>query len=222
MRSSLTSMMESTHLNRQTNWIALHPFLSRKEHRENAVHPRHRPSLCVSSATGAIIPPIDPPPLLPQSRRHVYGGQSTTTSSNRKQLELSMQATVTSLAKVASSPTVSNITIIGNRRKLQRVPLPPKGRSGDLEAGIWQFSDRQGTQIGNGNLVCRWATVARRLCWGELRLPLGSILIMGSSQTSILGTYSVIGGTGRYVFKQGVLTYHQLSIAKFVLRILLA
>lgn len=79
-----------------------------------------------------------------------------------------------------------------------------------------------GRKIGNGNVLCRWANATRQLCWGEIRLPLGKLVIIGSSQTRILGEYAVIGGTGVYTFKQGLFAFRQLSVNKYAIRVLLA
>jgi len=114
------------------------------------------------------------------------------------------------------------ITITATRLVKRVTPFPPVGRAGDLEILKFRFNDRHGVRIGFGNLLCRWASIARRLCWGEARLPRGSLVALGSSQSRVAGEFAIIGGTGVYSFKQGFMTFSPLSLNKFAVRILLA
>lgn len=173
------------------------------------------------SKLAEIVPtvPIQPPPVLPAIIAAFTSGQSSSSVAAQAAIESSTTVVRT---KLSSSSTVSIITMTGNRLSRFVTRLRPLGRSGDLEESRWTFNDRFGRRIGSGNLLCRWATSFRRLCWGEARLPRGRLVMLGSSQTTILGEFAVVGGTGVYLFKQGLLTFKQLGAKKYAIRILLA
>ena len=171
----------------------------------------------------AIVPTLPPPPpSIPAILASFTSGQSAETSQQAAAAAAVAAATTTVRARLAASTTVSVITMTANRGPLRTTAMPPLGRRGDLETTRWVFHDRFGRRIGDGNLLCRWATPTRRLCWGEGRLPRGKFVMMGSSQTRTLGEFAVIGGTGVYLFKQGLLVFRQLSTAKYAVRVLLA
>lgn len=170
----------------------------------------------------AIVPELPvPPPQVPEILATFTTGQQPTAQQAAAAVAVA-DATVTVRAKLASTLVVSVIAITATQVSSRSVPARPAGRSGDLETTRWSFADKFGRRIGDGNTLCRWATVARRLCWGEARLPRGRLVMLGSSQTRNLGEYAVIGGTGVYTFKQGVMVFRQLSLRKYALRVLLA
>jgi hypothetical protein len=163
-----------------------------------------------------------PPPLppIPEVISLFTMGQSA----NEKQATKAIDAaTVTVNRAIREARRVSIITMTGTRISLERTRLPPVGRRGDLEIATWRLNDRLGRRIGSGSLSCRWATTVRRLCFGEVRLPRGKLAITGSSQTRVTGQFAVVGGTGVYLFQQGVLTFSALSRnGKYAIRVLLA
>ncbi len=171
------------------------------------------------SKLAEVIPPVPPPPIIPEILASFTSGSSS--SSVAAQAAVA-DATSSIAVRLQSSAIVSVIQMTGTIRSLRATMLRPVGRAGDLEIGRWSFADRLGRRIGDGNMLCRWATVARRLCWGEIRLPKGRLVMLGSSQTRGLGEFAVIGGTGVYTFKQGLLLFRQLSIRKYNIRVLLA
>ena len=171
----------------------------------------------------AIVPPLPPPPVsVPAILASFTSGQTSESAEQTAAAAAVVAATTTVRARLAAATTVSVITMTAKRGPLLRTPMPPLGRRGDLESTRWIFHDRFGRRIGDGNLLCRWATATRRLCWGEGRLPRGKFVMLGSSQTRTLGEFAVVGGTGVYLFKQGLLTFRQLSTAKYAVRVLLA
>lgn len=174
-----------------------------------------------SKTLEVVVPPL-PPPSIPAIVALFSSGQTSTSESQARAEAAIDSATTTIRTKLASASTVSLITMTGTRSSLRTTKLRPLGRAGDLEISRWRFNDRYGRRIGEGNLLCRWATEFRRLCWGEARLPRGRLVMLGSSQTSVLGEFAVIGGTGVYLFKQGLLSFRQLSRSKYALRVLLA
>ena len=169
-----------------------------------------------------IVPPVLPPapPILPPAVVALLSGSSTA-STQAAQAAIS-DATISIRTRVAQSTSISVITITATRLVKRVTPFPPVGRAGDLEILKFRFNDRHGVRIGFGNLLCRWASIARRLCWGEARLPRGSLVALGSSQSRVAGEFAIIGGTGVYSFKQGFMTFSPLSLNKFAVRILLA
>ena len=170
-----------------------------------------------------VVPPIVVPPLVPPVIVTIVGGGQSTSTPAQAEAEAAVQAaTKTAQVKLAQSITVSVITMTGTQRATRVTRFRPAGRAGDLEIARWSFADRFGRRIGDGNTMCRWVTVARRLCWGEIRLPRGALVLLGSSQTRNLGEFAVIGGTGVYTFKQGLLLFRQLSLTKYAIRVLLA
>lgn len=165
------------------------------------------------------LPPLpEPSPLIPPVILTFTAGQPASQSEAVRAIN---SATQTTRIAVRSSSTVSVITMTATRLGLRKTALSPRGRAGDLESTRWRFNDRYGRRIGTGNLLCRWATFSRRLCWGEARLPRGRLVMLGSSQTRSLGEFSVVGGTGVYLGKQGVLTFSILSRNKWAVRVLL-
>lgn len=208
-------------------WATPPPHSAKAQLPEQA-SPRAKPP----SKTMLIIPPppIPPPPVIPPPPPTILppilvsftSGQTSPTASQEEAQAAVEAATETVRAKLANSSNISIITITGKRLSLRTTKLPPTGRAGDLEIIRWGFADRRGHKIGNGNALCRWANATRQLCWGEIRLPLGKLVIIGSSQTRILGEYAVIGGTGVYTFKQGLIAFRQLSVNKYAIRVLLA
>lgn len=167
-----------------------------------------------------VVPPVPPPPpIIPPILAAFTGGQ---TGASKEAIAAADAATVTVNAKIANAASVMVITMTAKRGPIRTANLPPRGRGGDLETTIWNFNDRYGHRIGKGNLLCRWAALTRRLCWGEIRLPRGKLIILGSSQTRTLGSFAVVGGTGFYLFKQGVLTFSALGTSKYAVRVVLA
>lgn len=168
----------------------------------------------------AVVPLPPPPPIvIPPVVAAFTGGQQSSSAAAAAAVD---EATVTIRTRLANSATISIITMTATRLSRRITPLPPVGRAGNMEILKFRFNDRHGTRIGTGNLVCRWASLARRLCWGEARLPRGKLVALGSSQTRVAGEFAVIGGTGVYAFKQGFMTFSPLNRNKFAVRILLA
>lgn len=168
------------------------------------------------------LPPVQVPPPLPPIPEVITTFTLGQNSNEKQAIAAADAATTTVRAAVASSTKVSIITITGTRTGIERTRLPPAGRRGDLEVGTWRLNDRFGRKIGTGTLICRWVGISRRLCWGELRLPRGRLAVTGSSQTRFVGQFAVVGGTGVYLFQQGVLSFSALSTRKYAIRILLA
>lgn len=173
-----------------------------------------------------IVPPLPPPPLppppVPVILASFTSGQTTTTAAQAQAVAAIQSATITVKTRLANSTSISVITMTATVMHRRTTPSPPLGRSGDLDNVRWRFNDRFGRTIGTGTTLCRWTTFTRRLCWGEMRLPRGKLVALGSSQTRALGEFAVIGGTGVYLFKQGMMTFSQLSVRKYAIRVLLA
>jgi hypothetical protein len=176
--------------------------------------------------TTAVVPPtpitLPPPPNIPEIVASFTTGQTTQTAAQTAAAAAVAQATTSATVRLRDAVSVSIITMTGTQRATRVTRLRPLGRAGDLEIVRWTFADRFGRRIGEGNTLCRWASVARRLCWGEIRLPRGRLVMLGSSQTRALGEFAVIGGTGVYTFKQGLMAFRQLSLRKYAVRVLLA
>lgn len=195
-------------------------------------HVDHRDTLPVQASPNAqppskpleLVPPVlpPPPPILPPAITSLIGTGSTSSASTQAAESAIQDATVSIRTRVAQSTSISVITITATRLVRRVTQLPPVGRAGNLEILKFRFNDRHGVRIGFGNLLCRWASIVRRLCWGEARLPRGSLVALGSSQSRVAGEFAIIGGTGVYSFKQGFMTFSPLSVNKFAVRILLA
>ena len=194
------------------------PWSAKAQLPEQASDRAHPPS----KALEVVVPPIAPPAIVPAIVALFSSGQTSSTASQTQAEAAIASATTTIRTKLSSASVISVITMTGQRGRLQKTKLRPLGRGGDLESSRWRFFDRYGRKIGEGNLLCRWATEFRRLCWGEARLPRGRLVLLGSSQTRVLGEYAVIGGTGVYLFKQGLLSFRQLSTSKYAIKVLLA
>lgn len=97
--------------------------------------------------------------------------------------------------------------------------LAPAGRSGDVYTSHWIIRDRLGDAIGDMLLDCRWITPGLRLCVGQVSMPLGAIAVLGASRTALLGQFSVVGGTGRYVGADGTLLFNATGRNRYVLSI---
>lgn len=166
--------------------------------------------------------PIDLPPPLPPIPEVVSLFTLGQTSSQQQAIAAINTATTTVKQAIASSTHISIITMTGTRTSLEITRIPPAGRAGDLEVSAWRFTDRFGRKIGTGTLICRWVSLARRLCFGEVRLPRGRLAVTGSSQTRVVGEFAVVGGTGVYLFQQGILTFSALGRGKYAIRVLLA
>lgn len=95
--------------------------------------------------------------------------------------------------------------------------LPPAGRSGDHESLVWSVRDRHGTTIGKVVLDCRWLGPQRRLCSGEMIMPLGKISVQGSSQTRDEGLFAVTGGVGRYANAGGSFGFTATGLSRMIL-----
>jgi hypothetical protein len=50
-------------------------------------------------------------------------------------------------------------------------------------------------------------------------MPLGNIAVLGASRTALLGQFSVVGGTGRYVGAAGAMMFHATGRNRYVLSI---
>ena len=85
------------------------------------------------------------------------------------------------------------------------VRLPPSGRRSDVTQQTWRLNDREGTRVGRLLLSCRWIQRRVRFCNGEITMPLGRIQVQGSSPTSFLSEFTVIGGSGVYLGGEGTM-----------------
>lgn len=97
--------------------------------------------------------------------------------------------------------------------------VPPRGRQSDAVEQSWRINDRTGTRIGRMLMMCRWVIVRARLCHGELALPLGKLMFLGSSPTAFEGELAVTGGTGAYRSAGGVMLFTAIGLRKTVLLI---
>jgi hypothetical protein len=175
------------------------------------------PSKPAEIAPPAPVVPL-PAPIVPSILVSFTAGQTSSASAEAA----IASATQTVRAKVSASPTISVITMTATRLSRQVTRFRPVGRAGDMEILKFRFADRFGRRIGIGNLLCRWANIGRRLCWGDARLPRGTLITIGSSQTRVIGEFAVIGGTGVYLFKQGMLTFSAIGSSKYAVRVVLA
>lgn len=166
-------------------------------------------------------PPVIPSPLpaIPEVVSLFTFGQSNVQQQAAAAIN---SATTTVKTRIANAPRVSIITMTATQTSLERTRFAPSGRAGDLEVTTWRFNDRYGRKIGTGTLACRWANEFRRLCWGEARLPRGKLALLGTSTTRVRGEFAVVGGTGVYLFQQGLLTFTATGHNKFAVRVLLA
>lgn len=117
---------------------------------------------------------------------------------------VAIAAAMLSIATTTERPEI-DLTAI---RSYRQIPQSPAGRAGDTSIGHWSLRDRHGRTIGAGDLACRWVRMERRMCVGELRLPLGTIEFAGSSQTRNVGLFAVTGGTGHYRGAKGDLSFN--------------
>ena len=170
------------------------------------------------------VPVPPPPPVIPPIVAQILNGNqaSGNESQTGKAVDAIATATQTVRTRLAAATSISVITMTGTRTFRQVTRLRPAGRAGDLEILRFRLTDRFGRKIGTGSMLCRWALVTRRLCWGEAILPRGKLIALGSSQTRVLGEFAVVGGTGVYLFKQGMMTWRALSFNKFAIRVVLA
>lgn len=111
----------------------------------------------------------------------------------------------------------AQIEVTARANNTNTVVLPPAGRAGDAESGLWVVSDRHGRAIGDMLIDCRWVTAHLRLCVGQMSLPLGALAVLGASRTRFLGQLAVVGGTGRYVGANGTLLFRQTGRGRYVL-----
>lgn len=93
------------------------------------------------------------------------------------------------------------------------------GRTGNAVQQSWQLNDRRGRPVGRMLLSCRWIVPSARYCTGEISMPLGKIIVAGSSFTGLLGQYAVTGGTERYVAAGGEMNFTAIGVRKQVLLI---
>lgn len=100
-------------------------------------------------------------------------------------------------------------------------PGPPVGRSGDMERVRWSLRDRSGRNVGRAIYSCRWHREQERLCSGEMKLPLGTLVVSGSSPTRGEGLWAVTGGTGRYKGTGGELYWRAIGLHKLAVTITL-
>lgn len=113
----------------------------------------------------------------------------------------------------------ATIEVTARLQHATTIPLAPAGRAGDAYASHWIVRDRHGRAVGDMLLDCRWVTAGLRLCVGQLSMPLGAIAVLGASRTALLGQFSVVGGTGRYVGADGTMLFNATGRNRFVLSI---
>lgn len=128
-------------------------------------------------------------------------------------------ATLAVLAIGAVPASAAQIEVTAHVVQSNEAPLPPAGRAGDALSQRWLIRDRHAAVIGDMLLDCRWITSGLRLCIGQLSLPLGVIAVLGASRTRFLGQMAVVGGTGRYVGANGVMTFNETGAKHYVLSI---
>lgn len=97
--------------------------------------------------------------------------------------------------------------------------LSPRGRRGNNVEQSWHITDSHGRHIGHMLLNCRWVLRQAMLCFGEITMPLGKIVVAGSSPTRFEGEYAVTGGTGVYRGAGGNMLFTAISLRKNVLLI---
>lgn len=120
---------------------------------------------------------------------------------------------------VSAHATAETIQVGARVQHTNTAHLPPVGRAGDADSTRMIVRDRQGHAIGDMLTDCRWVTAGLRLCVGQVSLPLGSIAVLGASRTPFLGQFAVVGGTGRYLGANGVLTFDAIGAGRYVLSI---
>jgi hypothetical protein len=121
-------------------------------------------------------------------------------------------------APIAEARPRIDLTAVATVRQHPRLPL---GRAGDVETDRWSLRDRHGRTIGTGYLNCRWPGRSRRLCYGVLDLPLGTIAVQGLSETRSAGVFAVVGGTERYERAAGSLLFNETGARRLTISILL-
>lgn len=126
-------------------------------------------------------------------------------------MKLAVVAIAAAIVTLATNQTRPEIDLTAVR-SYHQIPQAPAGRAGDTSVGHWSLRDRHGNTIGAGDLNCRWIRAERRMCVGELRLPLGTIEFAGSSQTRNRGLFAVTGGTGHYRGAKGDLSFNETGV----------
>ena len=126
-------------------------------------------------------------------------------------------AALTAFLAFASPAHAERIEVTTRVSKVNRQPLPPTGRAGDLESAQWLIRDRYGAAIGDLAIDCRWVISSLRLCVGQLALPLGSVVVAGASRTRFLGQLAIVGGTGNYVGADGTMVFRATGSGAYVL-----
>ena len=114
----------------------------------------------------------------------------------------------------AAQGAVKPINVTATLATSFTVALPPPGRRSDVVQQTWRLNDRSGTRVGRMILSCRWVFRRVRFCNGEIKMPLGEIQVQGTSLTSFLGQYTVIGGTGVYTGCSGIMQLTAIGVRK--------
>lgn len=109
----------------------------------------------------------------------------------------------------------------GVRITFVRQEQPPIGLIGDVEFSRWKLNDRHGRTVGLAVFDWRWVSNRQRLGIGELRLPLGTIIVAGTSQTRYIVYLAIVGGTGVYEGFHGVVRVRTTAITKAAVQIAL-
>lgn len=97
----------------------------------------------------------------------------------------------------------------------------PPGRVANTSEQTWGVRSRHGRLIGRLAIECRWITSRIRLCHGEIRLPLGTLIVAGSSRTPFSGMLAVTGGTRLYRGAAGEVSFVATGRGRMTLNVAL-
>lgn len=122
---------------------------------------------------------------------------------------------------VAAAAAESRIEVTATLDRADATARAPAGRRGDVTSSAWTVRDRHARRIGEMLLDCRWVRTTELFCVGEIALPLGTLIVAGSSPNLIQGQYAVTGGTRRYRAAAGEMLFRATSTRRVVLSIAL-
>ena len=134
-------------------------------------------------------------------------------------LMLAVAVAVTSIHDDAEGASFITLTAALQSRTMHGAG--PAGRLGDVTEQAWFLRDRNGRTVGRLFLFCHWTTNRIRLCMAEARLPGGTLVGMGATNTRLSGTFAVAGGTGRYRHSDGEASFQATGIDRLIVRIAL-
>lgn len=127
---------------------------------------------------------------------------------------------VVAVGVATSAPTATGqINVTATLTKATGRAVAPPGRQSNAVEQSWRITDRNGRAIGRMLQQCRWVTRNARVCQGELALPRGKVVFLGSSASPLEGQFAVTGGTGVYRSAGGVMLFTAIGLRKTVLLI---